>query len=509
MAKTDLSVKIGAEYVGKAAFNAAEKSIKKLGKQTAALISGGGILAFGRSSVQAFYESEKSAKALYGTIRNLGLAFQQDEINKYVDKLSLATGIVDNRLNPALQVLLLNTRNVAKSQQLLNVALDISAATGVDLQQTSLALGKAYAGNRAALGKLNLGFTQAELNAKDFNDVLRLLSYTFEGQAAAAAEGFTGDMDKMNIVIKQFKTAVGGGIAKGLTDSAGDINKTAVAITKLGEALGKYIEISLKYTTQNIGALLGEKLRAQFTDRPSSGFTYSLGSRATQDIADSRTRRLEAQRLKVEKQQLATQQKLLKTTQDQAKIKKSQGILDIEQAGVLAALQGKISENERLRLELQLALLTGNAKEADRLSNELLMSQARTTGLATFIANLPKALNPFADYPAYVLMALAELAKLAEAQKNLAKPTVPMATAGYSPTAGNLMNPFVGDYAKNYGAFAESPFTPYSGNPNPTVYNYTINGATQGLLDELNNGLINNSASGNQSSINRTRFGQG
>ena len=33
MAKTDLSVKIGAEYVGKAAFNAAEKSIKKLGKQ--------------------------------------------------------------------------------------------------------------------------------------------------------------------------------------------------------------------------------------------------------------------------------------------------------------------------------------------------------------------------------------------------------------------------------------------------------------------------------------------
>jgi hypothetical protein len=106
----------------------------------------------------------------------------------------------------------------------------------------------------------------------------------------------------------------------------------------------------------------------------------------------------------------------------------------------------------------------------------------------------------------YIQMALAELARLAEAQKNLAKPTVPTASAGYSPTAGNLMNPFVGDYAKNYGAYAESPFTPYSGNPNPTVYNYNISGATQGLLDELQNGLLNNSASGQRSTIKRTNF---
>jgi len=312
MAKTDLSVKIGAEYVGKAAFAAAEKSIKKLGKQTAALISGGGILAFGRSSVQAFYESERSAKALYGTLRNLGLEFQKDSINKYVDKLALATGIVDKRLNPALQVLLLNTRDVAKSQELLGVALDISAATGIDLQQTSTALAKAFMGERGALAKLNLGFTKAELNAKDFNDVLGLLAYTFKDQASDAAKGFTGDMDKMLVVIDQFKTAVGGGITKGLTDSTGEINKTATAITKLGEALGKYIEIALKYSTENIGALLGSKLRSQFTDKPSSSFTYDFGVGAETEMARHRQRVLDAQRLKIEKQQLATQQKLLK-----------------------------------------------------------------------------------------------------------------------------------------------------------------------------------------------------
>jgi hypothetical protein len=321
----------------------------------------------------------------------------------------------------------------------------------------------------------------------------------------------------MLIVIDQFKTAVGEGIAKGLTDSTGEINKTASAITRLGQALGKYIEISLKYTTENIGALLGSKLRSQFTDRPSEGFTYSLGSRATQDIADSRTRRLDAQRLKVEKQQLATQQKLLKTQQDQAKIKKSQGILDIEQAGVIAALQGKISENERLRLELQLALLTGNAREADRLSNELLMSQARLTGLATFIANLPKALNPFADYPAYVQMALAELAKLAAAQKSLqVSPTTSaggQVSVSYFESLGIDRGAAQGLMASSARLQAQADAY-FKANPNidpmsGATINVKVEVGGQQLTDRVTQTQINNSASGNQAELNRIRFGQG
>ena len=49
----------------------------------------------------------------------------------------------------------------------------------------------------------------------------------------------------------------------------------------------------------------------------------------------------------------------------------------------------------------------------------MLLSQSQLTGLASFIANLPKALNPFADYPSYIQMALAELAKLQAAQNSL------------------------------------------------------------------------------------------
>jgi hypothetical protein len=333
------------------------------------------------------------------------------------------------------------------------------------------------------------------------------LSYTFDGQAAAAAEGFTGDIDKLKIAVDQFKEAIGRGIAKGLTDTTGDMNKTADAINNIGNAFGKLIELNLKYGGINLFSADFYKglLATPKSPNASAGFTYSLGARADQDIADSRSRRLAAQRLKIDQQQLKAQQKILKAQQDQAKIKKSQGILDIEQAGILAALQGKISENERLRLELQLALLTGNAREADRLSNELLMSQARLTGLATFIANLPKALNPFADYPAYVTMALAELAKLAAAQKSLqvSPQAAPMKTLEQARTEA------VTSVARVNEIYTDlmSKINATNKNNAPAVQNnYTINGATSGLIAEIQNGLINLSASGDKSSINRTRF---
>jgi hypothetical protein len=177
----------------------------------------------------------------------------------------------------------------------------------------------------------------------------------------------------------------------------------------------------------------------------SRGGDQGGAERAAQQKIDQKAQRLAEQQLKATKALTAEQKKA-------QLLKKSQGILDIEQANILAALQGKITANEKLRLELQLALLTGNAKEADRLSNELLLSQARLTGLATFITSLPKALNPFADYPAYVQMALAELAKLANAKNMVTFQgiTAPMGTpiayqGGYQTNAPTIINNFAGN----------------------------------------------------------------
>jgi hypothetical protein len=189
----------------------------------------------------------------------------------------------------------------------------------------------------------------------------------------------------------------------------------------------------------------------------------------------------------------------LKVQQDQAKLKKSQGILDVEAANILAGLQGKITENEKLRLELQLALLTGNAKEADRLSNELLLSQARLTGLATFINNLPKALNPFADYPAYIQMALAELAKLKAAQDALAKNNnqMPMKTLEQARTEA------VSGVAQVTGIYDSLMSKIAATTKESTQVNVKVEVGGQQLTDIVTTQQLNNSASGSQSKINR------
>ena len=366
MAKEDLSVKIGASFVGKAAFRTAEKSITKLGKQIAGLALGGGILNFGRSSVQAFYESEKSAKALYGTLDNLNLAFRKDDINKFIDKLSLATGIVDETLNPAFQQLLITTRNVEKSQKILGIAMDISATTGDSLGGTVDALSKAYQGNTKGLASLKVGLSKAQLSANNFDDILKYLAVTFEGQASKAAQGFTGDIDKLKVAVDQFKESIGKGIASGISDSNGEIDSTTNALTNLGAALGKVIEFSLKVSPLQVFSKQFWKDLAATPTKGIQGMGDGSDRGGASKVADAK---MAAKQKAAADAQLKATKALTKAQTDQLKLKKAGTMFDLEQANILIALQGKITDNEKLRLQLQLALLEGNSKEADRLSN--------------------------------------------------------------------------------------------------------------------------------------------
>jgi hypothetical protein len=513
MAKTDLSVKIGAEYIGKVAFAKAEKSIKRLGKQVAGLALGGGILNFGKSSIQAFYESEKSAKALYGTLNNLGMAYKSPEVNKYIDKLSLATGIVDETLNPAFQSLLLVTRDITKSQGLLTTALDISAGTGYDLKTVADALGKAYQGNTTALGKLNIGISKTQLSANKFEDILKVLNANFEGQAASAASGFTGDIDKLRIAVDQLKESVGKGLVSGLSQGAGSIDQTTAGITRLGTALGIVAGNVTKFAV-GWTELFTSKAWGQFWDELTGkkpavqvgrGGDQGGKERAAQQKLDKAAQKTAVAQLNATKALTAEQKKA-------ALLKKSSNILDIEQAGILAALQGKITADEKLRLQLQFALLVGNAAEADRLSNQLAISQIQTTGLAQAIANLPPALNPFADYPKWIQDAINELNKLKVAQSS-ASVFTPSGGGGSAPTLSaptiNLPAPTPKPVSIANPQTSLAGYQDYRAGERASI-NVTVQGnviSNKDLADTIRMQLLNSSASGSFTMSNRATRG--
>lgn len=406
MNPSDLIIKLGARWTGDAAVKKAEKSVKNLSRSVLRLTVGGtgaaGFALFAKRSVSAFLDSERAAKSLNSALSSLGVAYQQEAASKYIDKLSLQYGIIDEQLNPALQTLVLNTRDLTKAQSLLTTAIDTSAGTGIDLQSVVDALGKAYNGNRTALVKLNIGISAASAKSANFNDIITALNDQFSGQAAIAADTYSGKIDRMSIAVDKLQESFGRGLVQGLADTNDSLDTTIRNMEILGTVGGEAMRAIMSPLTV-ISQLLQKdtwtKFADQFGNKPTdlvnTGGDRGGKAKAAEEKYNSQIKKQQESMTRLQKQQVDLQKKSLAEQKKQAALKKSSALLDIEQIQILAALQGKLTENEKLRLQLQMALLQENASEAERLAKELAISQLQTTGLAGAIANLPKALNPF------------------------------------------------------------------------------------------------------------------
>jgi len=191
-------------------------SMKKIGKAAAlaGLAVGGLAIKFGVDAVKAYNEDEKGQRRLAIALKNTTGATKKQVagVEKFISKTSLATGVVDDKLRPAFQKLVSSTKDVSKAQELMNLALDVSAATGKSVEVTSMALAKGYAGNNASLGRLGLGLDKATLKSKDFKTVQDKLSKIVAGQASAAADTFSGKLDRFKIAMDEAKETIGGAI---------------------------------------------------------------------------------------------------------------------------------------------------------------------------------------------------------------------------------------------------------------------------------------------------------
>jgi hypothetical protein len=177
----------------------------------AAAAAGAYAIKIGVDGVKAAIADEQSQIKLASALENATgatkaqIAATEDSI----DKMARATGVADDKLRPALSRLALSTGDVSKAQDLLSLALDISTQTGKPLEGVANALGKAYDGNTAALGKLGIGLSSAELKAMSFTDVQTKLSDLFGGAAAKNAQTFQGRMDRLKVAFDEGVEAIG------------------------------------------------------------------------------------------------------------------------------------------------------------------------------------------------------------------------------------------------------------------------------------------------------------
>jgi len=466
----DLRIDVAAEFKGKKAFTEAtkatsglDKAVGKLGKQIVGVFAVSKVVAFGKASVKAFAADEAAAVRLTTALKNLGLELAAPAVTQYIDNLSRATAVADDQLRPAFQALINTTGSLTASQRILSQAIDVSAGSGIALETVAQDLANAYVGQTRGLRKYNLGLTQAQLKTASFEELTARLNKQFSGANAAFLDTYAGKLQALGVAGGEAQEKIGGAIIdlsialSGASDIESLITRIETLTDKIVGMFDAFTEgvtiIRAVLNAKTFGGMRDAIQKAQVEEynrrlrrdymKPWSNVDMprSAAQIAAEKAAERAAKKRAADQLKETKKLTAEQKK-------QAALKKAGTLFDMDQIQIIAALKGQVSEEDRKRLQLQFALLTGNEEEAKRLTYQIATAQGLGERLAAYLASLPDARNPFASWEAY-------LDRLAEKARQVASLTVaaPMGTAAQAAASSPTSVP-----STNVPSYIGTPF---------------------------------------------------
>ena len=160
---------------------------------------------------KAAAEDQVAAGKLAGTLRNTTNATDEQIAanEEWITSTSMAVAVADDELRPALANLARVTGSVSGAQDALSIALDVSAATGQNLQSVSKTLAKAMSGNTTALKKLDPQLGNLIDKGASSEEILKTLEDRFGGAAKAAADGAAGGFKKLEIAVGEAQESIG------------------------------------------------------------------------------------------------------------------------------------------------------------------------------------------------------------------------------------------------------------------------------------------------------------
>jgi hypothetical protein len=423
------------------ATNSLEKKFKSLAKTVVAVFSVREVVRFGKAAVKAFEEDEVAARRFESALKGVNIGFATPEIENYLENLEKFTAITKGQLRPAFQTLAATTRSVTMSQDLLNTAIDVSTGTGVDLQTVTNDLSRSFLGNNASLAKYQLGLSKSELKAKSFNEIQELLNNQFSGQRAAFLDTYAGKVSLLEASYERMQTTIGSGLVDAFTLLAGEngiagatdsmerfgvvaadvIRGVGVAISEVQSRI-PFLDSFLDPTKfsgilQFVDILrqTGEASRPLFF--PGGGIGKPGVDKqlaAIEEAAIKREKELE----KLRSKQLKEQAKLNRLKQISLMLIQKESRFDLNRIQLAAALQGKLTDEERQRVEellliedIKQAIAEKDVEKAEKLLDELNKVRTETEALAESLLDL-EAGNPFSKWPEYFAAAKKNLQDL-------------------------------------------------------------------------------------------------
>jgi hypothetical protein len=498
------------------------KTLRNLGLAlgTTALVS------YGKAAVKAFAEDEAAANRLATAVDNLGLSFSKVQVATFISDLEKSAAIADDVLRPAFQSLLNVTGSLTKSQELLNNAIQISRASGVDLATVTTDLGKGYVGITRGLIKYNTGLTRAELQTKSFNEILGIMLAKSAGSAQAYLTTTSYKLDVLRIASENAKEEIGKGLIDAFAvlgggSSSADAAKTIETMTKGFNAFTLSIAKSINGLRQlykgldfltSFGGITGaDGLLVRAFDRQptvSSGRSASPAGTAIRTRQQREAEAAAAKRAKevaaLTKKQVASTKALTAEQKKQNSLKKSATVFDLEQISLVAALKGKLSEEETMRVQAQLAILSGNEAVARQLTDQILKAQDASGNLAKFLTALPNARNPFEYLDAYLSYLAGKAAAIAVGTPFGQAPASAGAAAAVPSVPATNVPTFPSDNMITYNTRTGLNYNP---NANNVVVELKITGEGD-VTNAIAKGLQNQSLStGDSSYINRRTGG--
>jgi hypothetical protein len=374
-----------------------DKQVKKLGKTLFAAFSARSLYNYSKNAVRAFAADEKAAKSLEVQLKNTGFAFSSPAVELYIANLQRATGVLDDQLRPAFQQLLTVTGSITKSQEALNTALNVAAATGKSVQEVSSALSRAYAGNTTALSRLGAGLSKTTLKAGDMDAILTELNDKFAGQAQARLTTYAGKMDLLRVASENVKEEIGKGILGALEALGKDtsIQDTTIRMEKLGKTTGQTIQgfgVLLKTLSEipgvsTVGRAIYETslpgLLARLARENQKGKFPTAAAKET----PAQGRILAAQRrqeIKAGQDLLRLKKQEITTLKEKTAIDKLKDQFDVERIGLTKALNEATDEETKARIRGQLAILDNNEALAKKILAELAAAEAARKLAATY-----------------------------------------------------------------------------------------------------------------------------
>ena len=171
----------------------------------------GAVTAAAGFAIKAAAEDAESQEKLAQTLKTTfgESEILREETERLITQFSKSAAVADDQLRPAFGNLIRATGDFTQSQKLLQVALDISAGTGRDLESVTIALSRASQGSVTALTRLGVPLDQNAVKAKNFDAIVADLADTFKGQAEVQANSAAGRFRAFGIAVEELKEQFG------------------------------------------------------------------------------------------------------------------------------------------------------------------------------------------------------------------------------------------------------------------------------------------------------------